>query len=219
MYRRTVTNRTANLWSRRTVVLLSTASLATAIWLGRAIAQESEPGHKQSFHQLMNQAMTEMDQDMRQASMTGNPDHDFAAMMVPHHQGAIDMAKVELLYGKDPVLRRMAQEIIVTQQQEIAVMRRQLDAGVCPRHPRDKLATEAMRPRTLRAALAGLARPSSKQPMQLRCPALLRHRTSRSAAKTASICPTSSPARCRWSSRQPTHCSASSVSANRRPPT
>jgi len=115
-------------------VLLSTASLATAIWLGRGFAQESEPSQKQSFHQLMNQAMTVMDQGMKQAPMAGNPDHDFAAMMIPHHQGAIDMAKVELLYGKDPVLRRIAQEIIVTQQQEIMVMRGQLDQ-MLP-HPR-----------------------------------------------------------------------------------
>jgi uncharacterized protein (DUF305 family) len=43
-------------------------------------------------------------------------------MMIPHHQGAIDMAKAELLYGKDPVLRRLAQEIIITQNSEIQVM-------------------------------------------------------------------------------------------------
>jgi len=130
-------NRTARVWPRKAVVLLSIASLATAIWLGRAIAQDficssrdtasSEPSQKQSFHQLMNQAMTVMDQDMKQAPMIGNADNDFAAMMIPHHQGAIDMAKAELLYGKDPVLRRLAQEIVVTQQQEIVVMRRQLD--------------------------------------------------------------------------------------------
>ena len=142
MHRRT--NRTGNAWPRTAVVLLLTASLATAIWLGSAIAQDSicssrdtassEPSQKQSFHQLMNQAMTVMDQGMKQAPMVGNPDHDFAAMMIPHHQGAIDMAKVELLYGKDPVLRRIAQEIIVTQQQEIVVMRRQLDQKLP--HPR-----------------------------------------------------------------------------------
>ena len=60
------------------------------------------------------------------APMTGDPDHDFAAIMIPHHQGAVDMAKVELIYGKDPVLRRLAQEIIVTQEQEIEVMRMRL---------------------------------------------------------------------------------------------
>jgi uncharacterized protein (DUF305 family) len=59
--------------------------------------------------------------------MTGDADHDFAAMMIPHHQGAIDMAKVELLYGKNPVLRRLAQEIVVTQRSEIDVLRMLLD--------------------------------------------------------------------------------------------
>jgi len=58
--------------------------------------------------------------------MTGDPDHDFAAMMIPHHQGAIDMAKAELLYGRNPVLRRLAQEIIVTQNSEITVMQGEL---------------------------------------------------------------------------------------------
>jgi uncharacterized protein (DUF305 family) len=58
---------------------------------------------------------------------TGDVDHDFAAMMIPHHQGAIDMAKLELIYGHDPVLRRLTQAIVVEQQQEIDLMRRSLD--------------------------------------------------------------------------------------------
>lgn len=53
---------------------------------------------------------------------TGNIDEDFVAMMVPHHQGAIDMAVAELRYGKNEQLKRIAQEIIVTQQQEIVAM-------------------------------------------------------------------------------------------------
>ena len=81
---------------------------------------------EKSFHQLMHEAMSLMDQGMENALMTGNPDHDFAAMMIPHHQGAVDMAKLELLYGKDSALRRLAQEIIVTQEQEIAVMQMRL---------------------------------------------------------------------------------------------
>jgi uncharacterized protein (DUF305 family) len=54
--------------------------------------------------------------------MNGNIDHDFATMMMPHHQGAIDMAKAEITYGKDPVMRRLAEEIIVDQQSEIQAM-------------------------------------------------------------------------------------------------
>src|SRR5262245_776906 len=54
---------------------------------------------------------------------TGDVDADFVAMMVPHHQGAIDMAVAVLRHGRNPQIRRLAQEIIVTQQQEIAAMR------------------------------------------------------------------------------------------------
>jgi len=72
--------------------------------------------------------MSKMDHDMSAAPMTGDPDHDFAAMMIPHHQGAIDMAEPYLLHGKDPTLRRLAEEIIVSQQQEIQVMQLRLVA-------------------------------------------------------------------------------------------
>jgi len=53
---------------------------------------------------------------------SGDVDADFVAMMVPHHQGAIEMARAELRYGRNEQLKRMAQEIIVTQLQEIAAM-------------------------------------------------------------------------------------------------
>jgi uncharacterized protein (DUF305 family) len=53
---------------------------------------------------------------------SGEADRDFARMMIPHHQGAIDMALAELRYGKDERLKRLAQGIIVEQQQEIVVM-------------------------------------------------------------------------------------------------
>ncbi len=70
----------------------------------------------------LHQAMVSMQAAMERVQLTGNPDTDFALMMIPHHQGAIEMAKVELLFGTDPRLRRLAQEIIVTQQSEITVM-------------------------------------------------------------------------------------------------
>jgi uncharacterized protein (DUF305 family) len=59
---------------------------------------------------------------MHAAPMTGDADKDFVAMMIPHHQGAIDMAKVELKYGKDPQLRAMAEDIVKAQEKEIAEM-------------------------------------------------------------------------------------------------
>lgn len=74
------------------------------------------------FRQAVDAGMKRMDRDMAAAPMNGNIDHDFATMMMPHHQGAIDMAKAELSYGKDPVMRRLAQEILVDQQSEIDVM-------------------------------------------------------------------------------------------------
>lgn len=77
------------------------------------------------FDREMAAAMERMDKGMA-IRPTGDPDRDFAAMMIPHHQGAIDMAKAELQYGRDPVLRRLAQGIIVEQQQEIELMRREL---------------------------------------------------------------------------------------------
>jgi hypothetical protein len=67
-------------------------------------------------------AMNKMMSDMA-VKPTGDVDVDFAAMMVPHHQGAVDMAIAVLRYGRNPQIRRLAQEIIVTQQQEIAAMR------------------------------------------------------------------------------------------------
>ena len=67
-------------------------------------------------------AMSRMMADMT-ATPTGDVDRDFVAMMVPHHQGAIDMAQAVLRYGRNEQLRRLAQEIVVTQQQEIAAMR------------------------------------------------------------------------------------------------
>lgn len=57
------------------------------------------------------------------ARPTGDVDRDFVAMMTPHHQGAIDMAVIELRYGKNEQLRRIAQEIVVDQMQEIAAMK------------------------------------------------------------------------------------------------
>ena len=79
---------------------------------------------------------------------TGNVDRDFVAMMTPHHQGAIEMAQAVLRNGRNEQIRRMAQEIIVTQQQEIAAMR--LAIG-------DSLPPSVASPTQVRASLGPLA--------------------------------------------------------------
>ena len=96
-----------------------------------AFAQEAHPPAQQpstmsaeesAFLKENDAAMTKMMNDMA-AKPTGDIDRDFVAMMTPHHQGAIDMAVIELRYGKNEQLRRIAQEIIVDQMQEIAAMK------------------------------------------------------------------------------------------------
>ena len=76
-------------------------------------------------------AMTKMMVDLG-IRPSGDVDTDFVAMMVPHHQGAIEMAQAELRYGRNQPLRRMAQEIIVTQLQEITAMRLSLGQALPP---------------------------------------------------------------------------------------
>ena len=79
-------------------------------------------------------AMIRMMSDMA-VKPTGDVDADFVAMMVPHHQGAIDMALAVLRYGRNAQIRRLAQEIIVTQQQEIAAMRLAVGEPLPPSTP------------------------------------------------------------------------------------
>ncbi|HQS09338.1 MAG: DUF305 domain-containing protein [Rhizobiales bacterium 24-66-13] len=79
-------------------------------------------------------AMDKMMADM-EVKPTGDIDADFTAMMIPHHQGAIDMAVAYLRYGQNPLLRRLAQEIVVEQQQEIAAMRLALGQPLPPSAP------------------------------------------------------------------------------------
>jgi uncharacterized protein (DUF305 family) len=55
--------------------------------------------------------------------LTGNTDRDFVVSMIPHHQGAIDMAKVELAHGTDPAMKQMAQAIIAAQTDEIRILK------------------------------------------------------------------------------------------------
>lgn len=113
------------------------AALSVALMLGaallphgRALAQTSEKPFLDENAAAMDRMMAGMD-----VKPTGDVDRDFVEMMIPHHQGGIDMALAVLKYGKNEQLRRLAQEIIVTQQQEIAAMRLALGDPLPPSKP------------------------------------------------------------------------------------
>ena len=118
-------------------------ALAAALFAGTAAAQQASPqqgqgpgmmqgqgsGMPQGGQRAQNmptdpaskaymQGMRKMNRDMHKP-MTGDADQDFARMMVAHHQGAIDMARVQLQYGTDPTLKAMAQKIVDDQTREI----------------------------------------------------------------------------------------------------
>ena len=89
-------------------------------------------GHNRGGHQSaaseMHALMGTMMAAMSRAPMTGDPDHDFLSMMIPHHQGAVDMARLVLVHGRDPLTRQLAEEIIASQSAEIASMQGRLQA-------------------------------------------------------------------------------------------
>jgi hypothetical protein len=114
------------------MAVVITAGLSVGPSLGAE--QGAKPGsvaNEKPFLAENNAAMDKMMAGMA-IKPTGDVDVDFAAMMIPHHQGAIDMALAELRYGKNEQLRRIAQEIVVDQQQEIIAMRLALGQPLPP---------------------------------------------------------------------------------------
>ena len=81
-----------------------------------------------AMQQELMQGMDQMNQDMMAAAQYKDPDVAFAAGMLPHHIGAVKMAEVELKYGKDPEMRKLAENIINAQQAEIEQMQKWLKA-------------------------------------------------------------------------------------------
>jgi uncharacterized protein (DUF305 family) len=78
------------------------------------------------FMREMDIGMEKMMKDMHAPGYAGNPDLDFLAMMIPHHEGAVEMARLALIHGTDPLVRKLAENIISSQTTEIQTMKRRL---------------------------------------------------------------------------------------------
>ncbi len=107
--------------------------IAGALFCGPALAQTPQEGLVRGHTALTpsvaapstaayDAAIEKMHHDMN-IPFTGDADRDFAAAMIPHHQGGVDMAKLELQYSHDPELRKLAQDIAAAQEREIALLR------------------------------------------------------------------------------------------------
>lgn len=111
--------------------IAAVTAFAAALGVGAAAAQTDHSGHgamptveMSAASQAYMDAMAKMDADMKAMAMTGKPGADFALMMIPHHQSAIDMAKAYLQSGEaDPELARLSNEIIAAQEKEIAFLK------------------------------------------------------------------------------------------------
>ena len=103
--------------------------LAAAIAAIPFTAPAQQMGHDAMTGDAMMKAHQKMMEAMQAVQPTGDVDRDFVLMMIPHHQGAIDMAKAELEHGKDETLRAMAEAIVSAQEKEIGEMEAWLKAN------------------------------------------------------------------------------------------
>ncbi len=127
-------------WIAALVLALPASAWSEAGAMEKGVADHVHPGtaaradeaarYSAQFRRFideMDRDMGKMMADMHRPGYSGNPDVDFLAMMIPHHQGAVDMARLLLVHGRDPLTRKLAEEIIASQTTEIAAMRARLE--------------------------------------------------------------------------------------------
>ena len=107
-------------WHGLLVLLILVCSIASPARQGLPSSQKDRTEGTAGLE--MEQAMEKMHTAMASIKPSGDDDADFVRFMLPHHQAALDMAKAELTHGKDPQMRRLAQEIVTDQQSEIELM-------------------------------------------------------------------------------------------------
>jgi uncharacterized protein (DUF305 family) len=107
---------------RWSILLISFWALATQAPQQGSNAQVGVKSAADPGWTELNDSIQKMHVSMASVKSSGNSDIDFVRLMLPHHQAAIEMAKTQLMYGKDPQMRRLAQEIITDQQSEIELM-------------------------------------------------------------------------------------------------
>jgi len=103
-----------------TLLVMLTSALPMPARQGLAQAQGKQ--NSGTVWSELEHAMGRMHTGMRSVEPSGNDDADFVRLMLPHHQAALDMAKTELVHGRDPQMRRLAQEIVADQQSEMELM-------------------------------------------------------------------------------------------------
>ena len=112
--------------TRKLYITITALSIVGALLLRAATGTRDGQSEADANWSELIASMDKMHMAMETVKPSGDTDIDFVRLMLPHHQAAIDMAKTQLQYGKDPQVRRLAQEIITDQQSEIELMKRWL---------------------------------------------------------------------------------------------